>query len=190
MEDEAGLQMDRAKRDEILVRSGMLQFTRRYLEEKYGFEPDDFNELTPDQAAAVADVGVVASGEPGQSVGAGMAATFATPDAPHKPDRPRFTAGQQAIEDEIERILPSVGSPIDSAAIKSAIMGAESVQDLYERLAVAMRDADTAKFGQVFERALFAADVMGYLHAGGKAQKSADSESEQTPSADEARPAQ
>jgi phage gp29-like protein len=117
-----------------------------------------------------------------------MAATFATPDAPHKPDRQRFTAGQQAIEDEIARVLPSVSSPIESAAIKSAIMGAESVQDLYERLAVAMRDADAAKFGQVFERALFAADVMGYLHAGGKAQTSADSASEQAPSTDEAPP--
>jgi phage gp29-like protein len=180
MEDEAGLQMDRAKRDEILVRSGMLQFTRRYLEEKYGLEPDDFNELTPDQAAAIADVGVGTGGASGQSVGAGMAATFATPDAPHKPDRPRFTAGQQAIEDEIERILPSVASPIDSAAIKSAIMGAESVGDLYERLAVAMRDADSSRFGQVFERALFAADVMGYLHAGGKAQTSGEAASAPT----------
>jgi hypothetical protein len=181
--------MERAKRDEILVRSGMLQFTRRSLEEKYGFEPDDFNELSPDQAAAIADVGVGAGGTL-PSASASMASTFATQDAPHKPDRPRFTSGQQAVEDEIERILPSVGSPIDSAAIKSAIMGAESVQDLYERLAVAMRDADASRFGRVFERALFASDVMGYLHAGGKSQKSAEAASSQAPSTDEAPPAQ
>jgi phage gp29-like protein len=52
-------------------------------------------------------------------------------------------------------------------------MGAESVEDLFERLAVAMRDADDSRFRETFERALFAADVMGYLHAGGKAQKDA-----------------
>jgi phage gp29-like protein len=171
MEDEAGLQMDRAQRDKTLVDAGMLRFTRRYIEEKYGLEPDDFEEVQPGQAAA-ADGGQGQSGSAQQS--ASMAVTFATPDAPHKADRPRFTAGQQAVEEEIERILPSVGSPIDSAAIKSAIMGAESVGDLYERLAVAMRDADATQFAQVFERALFAADVMGYLHAGGKAQKSAE----------------
>jgi phage gp29-like protein len=187
MEDEAGLQMDRAQRDEILVRSGMLQFTRRYLEEKYGLEPDDFNELTPEQAAAVADVGVGAGGTQ-PSASASMAATFATQDAPHKADRPRFTAGQQAVEDEIERILPSVASPIESAAIKSAIMGAESAVDLYERLALVMRDADATQFAQVFERALFAADVMGYLHAGGEAKKSAEAAAAQ--SAGEAQPAQ
>jgi len=174
MEDETGLQMERAKRDEILVRAGMLQFTRRYIEEKYGLEPDDFEELNPAVAAAVADVGVGAGGTPAKSADASMAATFATPDAPRKPDRQRFTAGQQAIEDEIARILPSVVSPIESAAIKSAIMSAESVEDLYERLAVALRDADDGRFRETFERALFAAEVMGYLHAGGKAQKSAE----------------
>jgi hypothetical protein len=183
--------MERAKRDQILVASGMLRFTRNYLEEKYGLEPGDFEEAPPDQAVKTTDVGAVSDdGEVDDSVGADMAATFATPDAPRKPDRQRFTAGQQAIEDEIERVLPSVSSPIESAAIKSAIMGAESVQDLYERLAVAMRDADASKFGQVFERALFAADVMGYLHAGGKAQKSAEAASAQAPSTDEAPPAQ
>lgn len=177
MEEEAGLQMERAARDKTLVDAGMLRFTRRYLEEKYGLEPDDFEEVTPQQAAAAADGTQGGGGQTQPSASASMAATFASPDAPNKPDRPRFTAGQQAIEDEIERILPSVASPIDSAAIKSAIMGAESVGDLYERIAVAMRDADTAKFGQVFERALFAAEVMGYLHAGGKVQHSAEAAS-------------
>ena len=160
MEGDASLQMDRAKRDETLVKAGMLRFTRRYLEEKYGLEPDDFEELSPEQAAAVADVGV---GE--QRAGGRMAATFASPDNPHNPDRPRFTAGQQAIEDEIDRTLASLKSPIDAAAIRSAILGAESVEDLYERLAVAMRDADDREFRETFERAMFAAEIMGYAHA-------------------------
>jgi phage gp29-like protein len=177
MEDEAGLQMDRATRDKTLVEAGMLRFTRRYIEEKYGFEPDDFEEVAPQQTTEPADGGQGTGGQNRAQASASMSATFATPDAPHKPDRQRFTAGQQVVEDEIERILPSVGSPIESAAIKSAIMGAESVEDLYDRLAVVLRDADDSRFREIFERALFAADVMGYLHAGGRTRKSEEAAS-------------
>lgn len=159
MEDEAGLQMDRATRDKTLVDAGMLRFTRRYLEEKYGLEPDDFEQVQAQQAD-VADAPAPVPASPR------LAASFASPDAPHKPDRRRFTAGQQAIEDEIERTLASIPSPIEASAIRSAILGAQSVEDLHERLAVALADADDRAFRRAFEQALFAAEIMGYAHAG------------------------
>lgn len=156
LEDPHGLERDRAERDEILVKSGMLRFTRAYLEEKYGFEPDDFEELPAADGAG----------------GIGQAAqthapllTLASKPGSLKPNRPRFTAGQQAIEDEIERTLPAIPSPIDAAAIRSAILKAKDADDLYERLAVALQDADDAAFRQAFERALFAAEIMGYAAA-------------------------
>lgn len=158
MEDEAGLQMERATRDKTLVDAGMLRFTRRYLEEKYGLEPDDFEQVQEQQAGA-ADAPAPAPASPR------LAASFASPDAPHKPDRRRFTAGQQAIEDEIERTLASIPSPIEASAIRSAILGAQSVEDLHERLAVALADADDRAFRRAFEQALFAAEIMGYAHA-------------------------
>jgi phage gp29-like protein len=159
MEDDAGLQIERASRDKTLVDAGMLRFTRRYLEEKYGLEPDDFEEVQPQP-----DPGAVSQGAAPQPARA--AAAFASQDNPHKPDRPRFTAGQQAIEDEIDRTLASIPSPIEASAIRSAILGAQSVEDLHERLAVALADADDRAFRRAFERALFAAEIMGYAHAG------------------------
>lgn len=158
MEDESGLQMDRATRDKTLVDAGMLRFTRRYLEEKYGLEPDDFEQVQAQQAD-VADAPAPVPASPR------LAASFASPDAPHKPDRRRFTAAQQAIEDEIERTLASIPSPIEASAIRSAILGAQSVEDLHERLAVALADADDRTFRQTLERAMFAAEIMGYAHA-------------------------
>lgn len=85
----------------------------------------------------------------------------------HNEHRPRFTAGQQAIEDQVDRTLANFISPIQNKAIASAIANSTSPEDLIDRLGVAMQDADDAQFRQVLERAMFAADLMGY----GQAQK-------------------
>jgi len=157
MEDGHGLESERAARDKTLVDAGMLRFTETYLREKYGFEPDDF--VLPEPASS----GSGAAGIAGTAARSGLRARFA-PDGGGV-ERPRFTAGQQAIEDEIDRVLPALASPIAHAAIQSAIRGARDAEDLYERLSVALRDADDAAFRQAFERALFAADLMGYGQA-------------------------
>ena len=157
LEDPHGLERDRAERDKMLVEAGILRFTRTYLEEKYGFEPDDFEE--PPAAPKAPDTGAGFS-----SIGVGRVELSRKPGS-MKPDRPRFTAGQQAIEDEIERVLPDVPSPIDAAAVRSAIVGAKNADDLYERLAVVLQDADDVTFRRMLERAMFAAEIMGYAHA-------------------------
>ena len=157
MEDGSGLEMERAQRDKLLTDAGMLKFTPEYLREKYGLEESDFTipaEPTPEQPTANA---------------ADMAAQVHTFADGSKPARPRFTAGQQAIEDEIDRTLNTLTSPIESKAIQSAIRMATSPEDLIERLGVAMSDADDATFRTVLERAMFAADLTGY----GQASKSA-----------------
>jgi hypothetical protein len=83
-----------------------------------------------------------------------------------KPPRAEFTAGQQAIEDQIGEHLAALPSPIDAAQIRGAILAARDADDLVERLGLLLRDADRSTFNRVLERALFAADVMGYAHAG------------------------
>lgn len=153
MEDGSGLEMERAQRDKLLTDAGMLKFTPEYLREKYGLEESDFTipaEPTPEQPTANA---------------ADMAAQVHTFADGSKPARPRFTAGQQAIEDEIDRTLNTLTSPLESKAIKSAIRMATSPEDLMERLGVAMSDADDATFRTVLERAMFAADLTGYGQA-------------------------
>ncbi|MDW8337098.1 MAG: DUF935 family protein, partial [Tepidimonas sp.] len=172
LEDPRGLERERAERDEILVKAGMLRFTRTYLEEKYGLEPDDFEELPPAEAAAIADVGAGGIGRAATSAptSASGLVTLADkrPDS-LKPDRRRFTAAQQALEDEIERTFGDLPSPVDDRSIASAIRAARDPQDLMERLAVVLVDADDRQFRQLFERAMFAAEIMGYAAAGREA---------------------
>lgn len=82
--------------------------------------------------------------------------------------KPRFTPQQQAIEDLGDDMLAHMAGPIDDAAIRSAIRGARDPEDLEARLAAVMRTANTKSFQAALEKALFAADVMGYAHADGR----------------------
>lgn len=76
----------------------------------------------------------------------------------------RFTKEQQAVEDLADELLKRLSSPVDPEAIAAAIRGAKDPQDLDNRLAVALGGADFEGFADILERALFAADVMGYAH--------------------------
>ncbi len=157
MEDGTGLEMDRATRDKTLTDAGILKFTPSYIADKYGLDASDFT--VPEAAPPAPPVGAKAA--------ALAAARFADGD---KPARVQFTKGQQIIEDAIGQALPSLrGGPIDDAAIKGAIRAASDPDDLVHRLSIVLRDADRSQFEQVLERALFAADVMGYAHAGAQA---------------------
>lgn len=161
MEDGTGLEMDRADRDKILVEAGMLSFTPEYLREKYGLEESDFTVPAPPQLPDAQQK------QPPPPAGQAQAAMKTV--APHRlvdgaghAERPRFTPAQQAVEDEVDRTLPNLPSPIQAKAIASAIAHATDADDLYARLGVAMFEADDRTFRQTFERALFAADLTGF----------------------------
>jgi phage gp29-like protein len=79
-----------------------------------------------------------------------------------------FTAQQQAVEDLADSALRHAQSPIDPAKIRSAILASTGPEDLEERLALVLRSADMGTFRRLLEQALFAADVLGYVHAAGK----------------------
>lgn len=76
-----------------------------------------------------------------------------------------FTSDQQAIEDLADNTLDNSEGPIDPEIIAMAIRNAISPEDLEERLAVIMANADISEFSEVLEKSLYAADVMGYAHA-------------------------
>ena len=78
------------------------------------------------------------------------------------PSPQKFTPDQQAIEDLADKI--PLKSPVDKSAIESAIRAATSPEDLEVRLAAVLDGADISEFSQHLEKALFAADVMGYAH--------------------------
>lgn len=171
MEDGSGLERERADRDKVLTDAGMLRFTPEYLREKYGLEESDFT--VPDPAsttAAAPQPAGFASGTPKLTAEQTSAInTYLSASSQlvqlvdgHSENRPRFTAGQQAIEDEVDRTLASFTTPIQAKAIASAIRAATGPEDLIERLGVALADADDRQFRTTLERALFAADLMGY----------------------------
>ncbi|MDT8427123.1 MAG: hypothetical protein RQ733_14250, partial [Methyloprofundus sp.] len=70
---------------------------------------------------------------------------------------------QQAIED-LADAMP-LKSPIDRMAVASAIRAASSPDDLEQRLARVLAEADLSEFSEQLEKALFAADIMGYANA-------------------------
>lgn len=80
-------------------------------------------------------------------------------------EKPKFTPQQQAVENLADALLENLESPINPALISSAIRGASSPEELESRLAAVLLDADLENFSEILEKALFAADVMGYAHA-------------------------
>jgi len=165
MEDGSGLEIERANRDKILVDAGMVKFTPDYIKDKYDLLDTDFTvpESTPANNPGQLQQ-TPANPENIAPAAMNAVAPFKFVDGQHD-HRPRFTAGQQAIEDQIDNTLANFISPITHKAIASAIAGAASPEDLIERLGVAMQDSTDAQFRQTLERALFAADLMGYMQA-------------------------
>ena len=78
---------------------------------------------------------------------------------------PSFDAAQQVIESGVDATLSLVKSPIAAALIRDAIASATSPADLDVKLAALLAGMDDVEYRSVLERALFAAEMLGYLHA-------------------------
>lgn len=81
---------------------------------------------------------------------------------------PEFTQQQQVIESLADAGLAANAPLIDTKLIQAAIRAASGPEDLEDRLAVLAMEADPVEFRRLMERALFAADVIGYAHADGR----------------------
>jgi phage gp29-like protein len=147
MEDGRGLEADRATRDAALANAGIAKFSEDYLRRVYDFEEGD--------VAVPADKPIA----PALSAGA---KSFA---AGHPFARRRFTAQQEQIDRLAENAIGDLASPIDPKLVRAAVLAATSPDDLADRLATLMTDADPAEYRETLEQALFAADVIGYVHA-------------------------
>lgn len=156
LQDDTGLEESRATRDATLVNAGILRFTQRYIQSAYDLEPDDFE--IPQQAADNPPNPPVAGGKlkAGEKTGGW---SFAA-------SKGEFTPEQQAIEKLADAALAAAPQLIPEDAIRSAIMAAKSPEDLEVRLSSLALDSDASDFRELMERALFAADIMGYVHAG------------------------
>ena len=143
MEDEQGLNLDRAQRDALLVQAGILTLSEDYILRTFDFEQ---GEITLPVATAPLPAPVLPS------------AKFSANGQP-------FTADQMQIEKLADDMLAKMPPPLQTAAIESAIRAATSPEDLETRLAMVLKDADFSTFNRQVERALWAADDMGCAHA-------------------------
>lgn len=152
MADERGLESERATRDAELANAGIVNFTAEYLIRTYDFEPEDIQ--IPDHT------------QPGSTTGPnGMDRAAAAEDYAAGRRGPRFTAGQEVVEQRLAEVLRQApAAPIDDELIAEAIRAAASPQDLVNRLATLLAEMPRGEFTRVLERAVFAADLLGYAH--------------------------
>lgn len=192
MSDDAGLEADRASRDKDLSAIGV-KFTKEYFLDRYDLREDDFevsqtpvgpfgpgqgttqpveqplDDASDPESGTKAKGGKVPTDENGDPTNPQAKASRerVTFGRRYARDPKRFTPGQQRIEDEADTALSVCGQPVDATLIRQAILAAKDPQDLEVRLA-ALMDERNPQFARTLEQALFAADVLGYVHAEGK----------------------
>lgn len=163
MEDGKGLDQERATRDATLVNAGIVKLSEDYLLRAYDFEegeielPGDPVPQEPEPQTQPVDPRMDEQVDSVQT-SSRSGITFATGG--------RFTPNQQALEDIADEAARKKVELVSEEAIRSAIRAAKSPEDLEQRLAVVLKDADPQEFRAMLERSLFAADIMGYVHAG------------------------
>ena len=155
MQDDVGLEKERADRDAVLADKVGVRFTPEYIAERYDLEAEDFTLTDPTPAPAAPASGDDLPAGDGSAKVRQSAITAA----------PRFTRAQQAIEDAVAAILPTIGDAIADAEIKAAIRASATREELVENLIALLAHVPGAQFRVVLERALFVADIMGYAHA-------------------------
>lgn len=134
MEDGKGLEADRAERDTKLSGLGV-RFTKQYFLDRYDLEEEDFDVRDP-----VAPV----------------------PLGARKTVKLALTQDQQDAEALADLAISEAGEPIDPELIRDAVLAARDENDLRDRLAVLLGH-ESAQYTLALQRALAAADVLGYL---------------------------
>lgn len=150
LQDDQGLDAERAARDAQLVQAGVLRLTDQYLLSNYDFEEGDFT-VTP-------------SAPPLNGPAANFAALPSGALARMAP-APTLTADQQMLEGLADTAVREAMSPIPVETLRRVIASAASPEDLAERLGALYQGDDAEAFRELMSRALFAADVLGYVTA-------------------------
>lgn len=179
--DETGLEADRATRDKDLYAVGV-RFEAGYFKDNYDLREEDFTLSSEAPALGTpptepqggvggnqpegqtADDEPATNPEPGAKAGKGLPRLFTRHGAGTK-----FTAQQQLIEEQADAGLEAGGLPVSADKLRSAVLAATDPEDLADRLFALIGDeVSAAQFRTTLEQALFAADVLGYVHAEGK----------------------
>lgn len=147
MESGEGLSADRADRDLKLAQAGAV-FSADYFVRAYDFEP---GEVSAGPAIPIKS-GLSASSRV-------LTFTAGLPAA--------VRAGQASADRLVDDAIAQSGSPIDANALRAAIDAATDEDDLVARLGQLAAGVPATQFRDLTERALFAADLIGYASARG-----------------------
>lgn len=136
------LNKDQAERDVQLKDAGAV-FTNQYFIREYGLQEGDLAENLPSQ----------------------------TPKPQFKvlPNRPfSFAASVKGLTEE-QQELDELADPkiqlFSEAVIKDLIANSTGIEDMRDKLFDLASKADTTQFNELMDRALFAADILGYVHS-------------------------
>lgn len=171
MSDGRGLEIERADRDAKLKEAGIVNFTMDYLLDRYDFNDGDIElppviqppDMTGDEDEDLDEDDEDGNKKDDKKAAAKPGKKAAKLAAKREPGR-RFTREQEEIEKLAGGALNLADSPIPADKLRAAILAARDPQDLAERLAQLMDDGDP-QFDAILERAIFAADIIGYVHA-------------------------
>lgn len=169
--DEVGLETNRAQRDKELYAVGV-RFTRDYLEDNYDLRETDFtldSEATGAGTSPTEPQGGAGAPSPANPGARAEAARAPSHLFTRRTAAPRFTRQQKVVEEQAEAVLATSGQPLDPELVLAAVLAATSPEDLADRLfALTDESVSADQFQATLERALYAADVLGYVHAEGK----------------------
>jgi len=145
--DDKAITPDQAEAYARLKAAG-IRLTEQYLLREHDFTEGDF-EIVADQAAT--KPAALATGQPPLALAAGQGGAF--------------TPAQQQVEDLVSASAGEAESPISEERLRQLIAQAKNPDHLDELLAKEAAEADPAAYRELLERALFAADVLGYVKA-------------------------
>lgn len=170
MEDDLGIQAERADRDAKLVNAGIVKLKEDYILRAYDYEKDEIEipesqpippGLDPNNPSKVDPTKDQNMPQLGGTKKPSFSSAKFFPFSAH-----RFTSEQQAIESLVSAGVSAGSQPIDPALIARAVRAAKSPEDLDDRLAVLLAGMQDTDFVREQARALFAADILGWVHSG------------------------
>lgn len=152
MEDGKDLQPERAERDEKLYNIGV-RFNEKYFKRTYDINDDEFV-LAQEQIPV-----------PGNMSSRLFAKNKQNLITKFSNDKPKLSVNQQQIESLGDAVIDDVPSPIDPEKIREIVKTSKNKEEFIDSLLLLLDEQPVNDFEELFERSMFAADVIGFNHA-------------------------
>ena len=147
LEDNTGLEIDRAGRDSQLVQAGVLKLTPEYLLRVYDYEEGDFEiptNLLPDK---------------NMPMGINKPSNFSASN-----ELSKFTPAQMVIENLVAASIENIPAQLSSDDLRNAVFSANSMADLEANLALLL-DKQDPHFTELLAQTAFSAQLLGFVNS-------------------------